>query len=136
MITVNPALTAPSTPTVSATKLDANQPLNVSSIVPSTGTAPYSWQWLVGINSSPPTAANAIAVCPTSNNGIAELAPIATGQIQPYSIAASGSLIYWIDQGGEVIAYNSISGQSSITFWSTCRIFYCDSKFAGFRGSC
>jgi len=46
-VAVSSMLGAPSTPTVSAAKLDVNQSLTVSSTIPSTGTSPYSWQWLV-----------------------------------------------------------------------------------------
>ncbi|MCI4372937.1 MAG: hypothetical protein L3K02_04775, partial [Thermoplasmata archaeon] len=35
---------------MSATKLDLNQPLTVSSNLPTTGTGPYSWAWLVSVN--------------------------------------------------------------------------------------
>ncbi len=69
-VVVSSALTAPSAPTVSATKLDANQALTVNGIIPSTGTSTYTWQFLTSINGGAFTAANAIAVCPTSNNGI------------------------------------------------------------------
>ena len=69
-VIVAPALTNPYAPIVSATKLDANQALTVNGITPSTGTSPYAWQFLTSINGGAFTAANAIAVCPTSNNGI------------------------------------------------------------------
>ncbi len=69
-VVVSSALTAPSAPTVSATKLDANQALTVNGIIPSTGTSTYTWQFLTSINGGAFTAANAIAVCPTSNNAI------------------------------------------------------------------
>ena len=49
-VTVNSALTAPSAPTVSATKLDVNQALTVTGTIPSTGTSTYSWQWLISVN--------------------------------------------------------------------------------------
>jgi hypothetical protein len=49
-VTVNSALAAPGAPTVSATSLDADQPLTVSGTLPSTGTSPYSWQWLISAN--------------------------------------------------------------------------------------
>ncbi|HYB79060.1 MAG TPA: hypothetical protein VEG66_04785, partial [Thermoplasmata archaeon] len=49
-VTVNSALTAPAAPSTSATALDDNQPLTVNGILPSTGTVPYSWQWLVSVN--------------------------------------------------------------------------------------
>ena len=44
------ALTAPSAPTLSAATIDANQAETVSGSIPSTGTSPYSWSWLISIN--------------------------------------------------------------------------------------
>ncbi|MGC2789674.1 MAG: hypothetical protein WA547_06420 [Thermoplasmata archaeon] len=49
-VTVNPTLSAPSAPTVTAPALDVNQALSASGTVPSTGTAPYGWQWLMAVN--------------------------------------------------------------------------------------
>ncbi len=49
-VTVNSALTAPSTPSVSATALDLDQTLTVDGTIPNSGTASYSWQWLVSVN--------------------------------------------------------------------------------------
>ena len=57
-VTVHSALTAPAAPTVSAAKIDANQVLTVSTSVPSTGTTPYAWQWLVSVNSGTFAAAS------------------------------------------------------------------------------
>jgi Thermopsin len=64
-VTVASALTAPAAPTVSATTLDADQTLTVSGTVPSTGTAPVSWTWLVSINGGSFTTATQCA----SNSG-------------------------------------------------------------------
>ncbi|MCL5412182.1 MAG: hypothetical protein M1474_00900, partial [Candidatus Marsarchaeota archaeon] len=69
-VIVATALTGPSAPIVSATKLDSDQALTVNGIIPSAGTSPYSWQFLTSINGGAFTAANAIAVCQTPNNGI------------------------------------------------------------------
>jgi hypothetical protein len=49
-VTVSPRLTAAAAPTVSATKLDVDQALTVTDRIPSTGTAKYSWTWLVAIS--------------------------------------------------------------------------------------
>jgi len=49
-VTVNTALTAPAAPTVSATNLDANQGLIVTGTIPTTGSSPYAWTWLVSVN--------------------------------------------------------------------------------------
>ena len=61
-VTVASALTAPGAPSVSATKLDVDQPLTVTGTVPSTGTSPYAWQWLVSVNSGAFVAASQCAV--------------------------------------------------------------------------
>ena len=61
-VTVNSALTAPSTPSPSATALDEDQALTVTSTVPSTGTAPYGWQWLESVNGGSFAAAGSCAV--------------------------------------------------------------------------
>ena len=50
LVTVHPSLTVPTTPTPSATKLDADQALTVTGTIPSTGTPTYSWQWQVSVN--------------------------------------------------------------------------------------
>ncbi len=49
-VSVGPELTAPSAPGVSATALDQNQALTVTDTIPTTGTAPYTWTWLVSVN--------------------------------------------------------------------------------------
>ncbi|MCI4353380.1 MAG: hypothetical protein L3K14_08400, partial [Thermoplasmata archaeon] len=56
LVTVNSALTNPAAPTVSATAIDVNQAVTVSGTIPSTGTSPYSWQWLVLISTPITTA--------------------------------------------------------------------------------
>jgi hypothetical protein len=63
---VNPALSAPSAPTVSATALDVDQALTVTGTIPTTGTPSYSWEWLVSINGGTYATATQCAV----NNGI------------------------------------------------------------------
>ncbi|MGA2874448.1 MAG: hypothetical protein ABSE82_02805, partial [Nitrososphaerales archaeon] len=49
-LTVNSALTVPTTPTLSAATIDVNQAETVGGTIPSTGTSPYSWTWMVSIN--------------------------------------------------------------------------------------
>ena len=49
-VTVSSALTAPTTPSVSAAALDADQALTATGTLPTTGTSDYSWQWLVSVN--------------------------------------------------------------------------------------
>ncbi|MDE2046676.1 MAG: PKD domain-containing protein, partial [Thermoplasmata archaeon] len=48
---VNPALTAPPAPTISDAYLDADQAMTVSGAIPSTGTGPYAWAWLLPLSS-------------------------------------------------------------------------------------
>ncbi len=64
-VSVSSALSAPAEPSVSATSLDYNQALTVTSTLPTTGTAPYAWTWLVSINSG---SYGAAALC-TTNGG-------------------------------------------------------------------
>jgi len=80
-VTVSSALTAPSTPTVSAIALDVNQALTVQSTLTSTGTSPYAWAWLVSINSGAYAAATQCA----TNSG----SGAAGGATETCSIAAS-----------------------------------------------
>ncbi len=68
-ITVNPTLLPPSTPTVNATSIPYYANLNVSSTLPSTGTPPYSYQWLVSINGGGYTDATQCGVNSGSGQG-------------------------------------------------------------------
>ena len=61
-VSVATALTAPSSPTVSATALDLNQPLTVTDAIPTTGTAPYAWTWLMSTNGGSYSTATVCAV--------------------------------------------------------------------------
>ena len=61
-VPVSSALTAPAAATLSATKLDLDQGLTASGTIPSTGTSPYSWQWLISVNSAAYVAATECAV--------------------------------------------------------------------------
>ena len=57
-VTVNPPFLRPGAPTVSAVKLDVDQSLTVSDLVPAhDGTPPFAWQWLVSTDSAPFTSA-------------------------------------------------------------------------------
>jgi hypothetical protein len=60
-VTVNPALGAVSTPSISAAKLEVNQVETVTGTMPSTGTSPYTYNWLVSINSGAYAAATQCA---------------------------------------------------------------------------
>jgi hypothetical protein len=81
-VTVNTALTAPTAPTLSATKLDLNQALTVTGTVPSTGTSPYAWQWLIAVNGG----AYADATQCATNSGTGATA----GSSKTCSVAAGG----------------------------------------------
>ena len=62
VVTVSSALTAPVAPTLTAAKLDVNQVLAVAGVIPSTGTSPYAWQWLVSIDGAAYVAATQCTV--------------------------------------------------------------------------
>jgi trimeric autotransporter adhesin len=49
-VTVNTGLAVHTAPTPSASSIRPDQALSVTGIIPSTGTAPYSWTWMVSIN--------------------------------------------------------------------------------------
>ena len=80
-VVVNSALAAPGTPTVSATALDVNQALTVTGTIPSTGTSPYAWTWLVSIDGVAYTTATQCA----TNSGTGALA----GATETCSIAVN-----------------------------------------------
>lgn len=49
-VTVNSAMTQPGAPTTSAPEVDQGQWLNITGTIPSTGTGPYAWQWLISVD--------------------------------------------------------------------------------------
>ncbi len=69
-VTVASELTAPATPKVSATALDADQTLTVTDTLPSTGTTPYAWTWLVSVDGAAYATASICAV-PSGTGGTA-----------------------------------------------------------------
>ena len=72
-VTTNTALTAPSAPTVSNTLLDVNQVETVSGTIPSTGTTPYTWNWMISVNGG--TYAQTTQCATNSGTGAAASAP-------------------------------------------------------------
>ncbi|MCW6159897.1 MAG: hypothetical protein LVQ95_02295 [Candidatus Micrarchaeales archaeon] len=52
-ISINTALTAASTPLASATSLDIDQSMTVNSVLPTSGTSPYTYNWLVSVGGGP-----------------------------------------------------------------------------------
>ena len=62
-------LTAPAAPTVSAQQINSNQAETINGIIPSTGTSPYSYNWLVSTDSLAYVAATQCS----SNSGIGRL---------------------------------------------------------------
>jgi hypothetical protein len=60
-VTVGTVLTHPGAPTVSSTKLDVNQTLTATGTIPTTGTALYSWTWLISVNGGTYSTATACA---------------------------------------------------------------------------
>lgn len=81
--TFNPALFPPGTPTVSAVNLDSDQVLNVTDKTPTSGTAPFQWEWLVSVNSGAFTEATACGAYQGSSaaNNTAEPCSIPAGQL-------------------------------------------------------
>jgi len=56
-VTVKSALAVPGTPKVNHTRLVVSQLLAVTGKIPSAGTAPFAWEWLVSINGGAYTVA-------------------------------------------------------------------------------
>jgi hypothetical protein len=83
LVAVNPALTAPNAPTVSSTAIDSNQSLTVQGTIPSDGTPPYAWQWLI--------ASNGGAYAPSSVCSVKSGAGAVAGATETCTISA-GSL--------------------------------------------
>ncbi len=75
-VTVATSLTSPAAPSVSATSLDVDQALTATGTIPSTGTAPYAWSWLVSVNGGSFSSAS---LCAT--NGGAGAGALATGDL-------------------------------------------------------
>ncbi len=71
-VTVNSALTAPNAPTMSTTALDVDQALTGTGVIPSTGTSPYSWQWLVSVNGGSYALATMCSVSEGSGAGVGD----------------------------------------------------------------
>jgi hypothetical protein len=86
-VTVGTALAHPATPTVSATKLDADQPLTVKGTIPTTGTALYSWTWLVSLNGS---AFSTATECATDHGSAASGGSPVTCTIAANTLAVTG----------------------------------------------
>ena len=61
LVPVNPALTAPSAPALNPNVVDVGQPLSVKATLETTGTAPYSYEWLVSVNFGPYSKASLCA---------------------------------------------------------------------------
>lgn len=82
-VAVGSALTAASTPSVTAAALDQDQPLTVTSVLPVTGSAPYTWSWSVSVNGAPYASAPLCAV-PSGNGalgGASESCSVAGGAL-------------------------------------------------------
>ena len=111
-ITVNLGLTSPSTPPVSATLLDVDQTLTVTGVIPSNGTASYSWQWLISLNGGPYATATVCAV----NNGAAaaakatEICSIATN-----TLTAGGAYTFELRVTDSASTPETLSSSASAT---------------------
>ncbi len=110
-ITANSALGAPSAPTVSAAKLDADQALTVNGIIPSTGTSPYSWQWLYSVNGGSFSSAN--SVCSTASGTSASAGATVTCSV-PASTLGSNTYAFELQVSDSAITpETSVSSASS-----------------------
>lgn len=86
-VTVNPALTAPSAPTVSAiTPYYIDQIETVTSTIPTTGTPTYSWQWLVEVDGASVYSATTLCAVNSGSGasaGATETCTISAGTLIP-----------------------------------------------------
>ena len=90
-VTVNSALTAPTPPTVSATSLNAGQALTVTDSVPTTGTSPFSWLWLVSVNGG---AYSTATQCATNSGTGASAGATETCSISANTLAAGSTYTF------------------------------------------
>ncbi|MGA8302710.1 MAG: hypothetical protein WA691_05875 [Thermoplasmata archaeon] len=111
-VTVNSALTAPATPTSSATKLDVNQALTITDSTPSTGTPPYSWQWLVSIDSGGFSSATQCAVNSGSGaaGGALETCSIAAG-----ALSAGANYAFELQVTDSATTHETTTSSASLT---------------------
>ena len=111
-LTVNSALTAPSTPSVSASLLDADQSLTATATLPSTGTPNYGWQWLVSVNDG---GFDAATQCTTGSGsgvggGTAEVCTIPGG-----TLAAGSTYAFELEVSDSASMPESVSSAPSPT---------------------
>lgn len=90
-VTVNPTLTAPSTPSISAARLDANQVLTVQSTLPTTGTPNYAWDWLVSVNGG---GFGASSVCSTNSGSGAGRSAVETCSVPANTLTAGDTYAF------------------------------------------
>ena len=116
-VPVRTSLTPPGTPTVGTTSLDANLPLNVTDTLPSNGTPPYSWRWLIASNSG--TYANATE-CGTSENGFGAAAgTLETCAIPGKTLAALTNYTFELRVTDNASSPESVTSSSSSTVVTT-----------------
>lgn len=111
IVTVHSALAAPGTPSVSATALDRNQPLTVHGTLPTSGTGPYLWAWLVSINGGAFAASTAC----TTNSGVASGGASVTCSVASNTLIAGDSYQFELSVTDNATAPEHQSSSSSAT---------------------
>ncbi len=111
-VTVSSALSAPAAPTLSASALDLNQAMTISGNVPSTGTAPYSWAWLVSLNGGAYATATECAVDDGSGAaaGAAESCSIAAN-----TLSAGTTLAFKLESTDSATSAETVTSPASGT---------------------
>ena len=118
-VTVHSVLTAPSAPTPSVTTLDADQPLTVTGTIPSSGTATYSWQWLVSVNGGGFAAAT---VCAVSSGSGAGSAAVETCSVPGNTLSASTTYAFELQVTDSATVRESATSSSSATVTTSSRL--------------
>ncbi len=111
LVAVNSALTAPSTPTASASALDRNQALTVTSTLTATGTAPYSWEWLMSVDDAAWTEATVCAV----SSGSSSTAGTVTCAVAASTLTAGDSYAFELSVTDSASAHETTTSVSPAT---------------------
>jgi hypothetical protein len=93
--TVNPELTAPLAPaTASNATADQGQTLTITAVIPSTGTPPYSWQWLYSTDGGTTYAPATTSQCATPSGSGASAGDTETCSFATTTGTAAGSYLF------------------------------------------
>ena len=106
LVTVNPTLSAPAAPSPSSNVLDVGQSFSVKATLPTTGTAPYAYEWLVSVNAG---AFSKAMLCATpSGTGAVAGAPESCS-VAPSELQGSSKYAF------EVVVNDSATTSESVT---------------------